>query len=257
MQITTALASNEDVLPLRVRYRAEANGQMTKDSIHQRPGWTKSFLLLINGFVSGFGSIAIAGPWKDKQTAFEFYVLPEKRGHAFALFEAFLAASAPQFLEVQSSDTLLTVMLHTYGREIVSESIVFRDQLATTLPGNGATLERVTSVEESRQCFEVRRGGSDWQLQLEGQVVGKGGILFHYNHPYGDIHMEIGEAYRGRGLGSYFVQELKRIAYEMGSIPAARCNVGNVSSRRTLQKAGFVPYAHILGGKVATGLNVK
>jgi GNAT superfamily N-acetyltransferase len=252
MQITTAPASNEEVLPLRVRYRAEANGQMTKDSIHQRAGWTNSFLLLINGFVSGFGTIAIAGPWRDKPTVIEFYILPEKRGHAFALFEAFLTASAPQFFEVQSSDTLLTVMLYTYGREIVSESIVFRDELTTSLPGHGAKLERANSLEESKRCFELRRGGSDWQLQLEGRVVGTGGILFHYNHPYGDIHMEIVEAYRGRGLGSYFVQELKRIAYEMGSIPAARCNVGNVSSRKTLQKAGFVPFAHILAGKIAT-----
>jgi GNAT superfamily N-acetyltransferase len=251
MHITTAPASNEDVLPLRVRYRAEANGQMTKDSIHQRTGWTSSFLLRIDGFVSGFGSIAISGPWKDKPTVFEFYVLPEKRGHAFALFEAFIAASAPQFFEVQTSDTLLTVMLHAYGSEIVSESIVFRDELTTALPGHGAKLKRVTSVEESTRWFELRRGGTEWQLEIEGQVIGNGGVLFHYNHPYGDIFMEVDEAHRRRGLGCYLVQELKRIAYEMGSIPAARCNVGHIASRKTLQKAGFVPFAHILVGKVA------
>jgi hypothetical protein len=51
------------------------------------------------------------------------------------------------------------------------------------------------------------------------------------------------------GLGAYFAQELKRIAYEMGGIPAARCDTDNVASRKTLQKAGFVPFAHILVGK--------
>jgi hypothetical protein len=140
MHISAAPASNQDVLPLRVRYRAEANGQITKDSIHQRAGWTTSFLLRIDGLVAGFGSIAIAGPWKDKPTVFEFYVLPEQRGRVFELFEAFIAASAPRFFEVQTSDTLLNVMLHTYGYEIASESIVFRDELATALPGHGATL---------------------------------------------------------------------------------------------------------------------
>jgi GNAT superfamily N-acetyltransferase len=107
-------------------------------------------------------------------------------------------------------------------------------------------------VEESRRCFELRQGGSEWLLELEGQVVATGGILFHYNHPYGDIYMGVEEAHRRRGLGAYFVQELKRIAYEIGSLPGARCNVDNIASRKTLQKAGFVPFAHILVGKLAT-----
>ena len=40
----------------------------------------------------------------------------------------------------------------------------------------------------------------------------------------GDIYMDVVEVHRGRGFGSYLVQELKRAAYELGSIPAARCN---------------------------------
>ncbi len=60
--------------------------------------------------------------------------------------------------------------------------------------------------------------------------------------------MEVSEPYRRRGLGCFLVQELKRICYELGSIPCARCNPDNIASRRTLQKAGFVPCAHILRG---------
>jgi hypothetical protein len=47
------------------------------------------------------------------------------------------------------------------------------------------------------------------------------------------------------------VQELKRLAYQLGAIPCARCNPTNIASRRTLQKAGFVPYAHILDGVIS------
>ena len=75
-------------------------------------------------------------------------------------------------------------------------------------------------------------------IESEGVPVATGGVLFHYNPPYGDIYMGVNEVYRRRGFGSYLVQELKRIAYEMGKIPAARCNASNVASRRTLQKAG-------------------
>src|SRR4051812_40579207 len=126
MKISAALTSNKEVLPLRDRYRAEANCQITKDSIHSRPGWTRSYLLHVGGHVAGFGSVAESGPWKDKPTVFEFYVLPEWRGRAFALFEAFVAASGPRFFEVQTSDSLLTAMLFTYGCDFVSESVVFR-----------------------------------------------------------------------------------------------------------------------------------
>src|SRR6185503_12671096 len=127
MRITTVLASNQDVLPLRVRYRAEANCQITKDSIHARAGWTRSWLLHVGGVAAGFGSIAVAGPWKDKPTVFEFYLLPEHRRHAFDLFDQFLTASGALFFDVQTTDEVLTVMLHTYGREIATEKIVFRD----------------------------------------------------------------------------------------------------------------------------------
>ena len=251
MEISAVLASNEETLPLRARYRAEANCQITKDSIHSRPGWTRSYLLHVGGRVAGFGSVAEAGPWTDKPTVIEFYVLPEWRGRAFDLFEAFVAASGPRFFEVQTSDSLLTAMLFTYGCDFVSESVVFRDALTTSLPSQGATLARVTTEKESVLCFEARRGNSEWQLELEGKTVGTGGLMFHYNHPYCDVYMDIVEAHRGRGLGAYLVQELKRIAYEMGGIPAARCNPKNVASRKTLQKAGFVPYAHIVDGKIA------
>jgi Acetyltransferase (GNAT) family len=250
--ITSTPASAEEVLSLRVRYRAEANGQIVHDSLHGRAGWTESFLLKVDGSTAGFGSIAVAGPWTGKPTLFEFYLLPEHRLRAFEVFEHLLGAGGAQFFEVQTSDALLAVMLHTYGRDIASEKIVFRDDRLTTLPSHGTVLKRVNSEVESRACFDRRQGGSEWALELGGQVAATGGILFHYNMPYCDVYMEVAEPLRRRGLGSYFVQEMKRVAYEMGGIPAARCSPDNVASRRTLQKAGFVPYAHILIGEVAT-----
>jgi RimJ/RimL family protein N-acetyltransferase len=68
---------------------------------------------------------------------------------------------------------------------------------------------------------------------------------FHSNRPYADIYMEIAEPQRQRGFGASLVQELKRECYEMG---AARCSSQNVASRKTLQRAGFIPFAHILIG---------
>ena len=252
MKPQAKLSSSQEILPLRARHREEMNCQIVHDSIHRREGWTLSYLLESGGTPIGFGSVAIAGPWRDKPTVFEFYVLPEHRSRAFDLFEGFLEASDARFFEVQTNDVLPTVLVLAYGRDIVTEKIVFHDKLTTAHPANGAILRRVTCEEEIQTCLERRQGGGEWLLEVNGALAAKGGVLFHYNRPYGDIYMEVMEPFRRRGLGSYLVQELKRACYQLGAIPAARCDSTNVASRRTLQRAGFVPCAHILRGSIAS-----
>ena len=251
MQVHAALTVAPVVLALRTRYRQEMNCQIVKDSIHTRAGWAMTYALGLDDALVGFGTVAVAGPWQDKPTILEFYVLPDHRSRAFDLFEAFLVASGARLMEIQSSDLLLAAMLHTYARDVWSEAIVFRDGLTTALPANGAVVQPQTSDEEVRAAIAERAGGPEFLLLVDGQPAGKGGILFHYNPPYGDVYMDIEAPFRGRGFGAYLVQELKRQAYEVGSIPAARCNRDNRASRKTLQKAGFIPYAHILSGAIA------
>jgi GNAT superfamily N-acetyltransferase len=251
MQTQAKLSCASDVLAFRERYREEMNCQIVHDSIHRRTGWTLTYELELDAVPVGFGSVAVGGPWKDKPTLFEFYILPQHRSSSFDLFEALLSVSGTRFMEIQSNDPLLAVMLHTYARDIASEKIVFHDKISTVLSANGATLRRITSDEETRAYIKERQGGPEWVLELDGSVVAQGGILFHYNRPYGDIYMEVAEAFRRRGLGSYLVQELKRAAYDLGSIPCARCNPANIPSRRTLQRAGFVPFAHMLTGVIS------
>lgn len=102
---------------------SEAQCQIVHDSTHMRRGWTESYLIINGRQTVGFGSVAVAGPWTDRPTIFEFYLLPDARGRAFDAFAVFLAASGAKFFEVQTSDTLLTVILHSYGTDFVSEKI--------------------------------------------------------------------------------------------------------------------------------------
>jgi GNAT superfamily N-acetyltransferase len=250
MRATATPTSASAVLPLRVRHRHEMNCQIVHDSIHRRRGWTNTYALQLDDISAGFASVAVGGPWSGKPTIFEFYVLPAHRHRAFDLFEVFLNVSGARLMTIQSNDALLAAMLHTYARDLSSDKIVFRDGVTTSLSPNGAILQQVTPDEETHLAIAQRQGGTEWRLQLDGETVATGGILFHYNEPYGDVYMDVAEAFRRRGLGAYLVQELKRIAYELGSIPCARCNLDNVPSRKTLQKAGLVPFAHILHGSI-------
>jgi len=250
MPLHCKLSSSEEILALRTRFREEMNCQIVHDSIHRREGWTLSYLLEWAGAAAGFGSVAIGGPWKDKPTLFEFYLLPQHRSRAFEFFEALLSFSDARFFEVQSNESLTTCLALAYAQNISTEAILFQDQLTTELVVTGAMLKSAISQEEIRLCIERRQGGGEWLLELNAAAVAKGGILFHYNRPYGDIYMDVDEKFRRRGLGAYLVQELKRECYELGAIPCARCSPTNIASRKTLQRAGFVPVAHILIGSI-------
>ena len=249
MDLSAEPTTVEAIAPWRGGYRHEMNCQIIHDSLHERPGWTKPYLLRMGGAPVGYGSVAVGGPWRDRAALFEFYVLPPYRARSFDLFEALLAASGPPpTIETQSNDPFLTVMLHTYARDVTSESILFHDRLTTAHrpPGDDVVFRRADAAD-APALAEVD-AGAEWVVTVGGAVASAGGVLYHYNRPYGDVYMAVAEPFRRRGLGAYFVQELKRVCYEGGSVPAARCNVTNVASRRTLQKAGFVPCGHILVG---------
>jgi GNAT superfamily N-acetyltransferase len=249
VELAATLASVEAVAPWRDLYRQEMNCQIVHDSLHARPGWTLEYFLAAHGARAGYGSMVIGGPWKDEAALYEFYVLPQYRSRLFDLFSALLAASGATRIETQSNDSLLTAMLHTFAHNVVSKSILYHDKLTTALEPAGAVFRVATPADDPQ--IPASQLGSHGVVELDGSVAAKGGILFHYNRPYGDIYMEVAEPFRRRGLGSFLVQELKRVCYKQGSVPTARCNPANIASRNTLQKAGFVPCGHILAGSVS------
>lgn len=248
MKVSAGRTRLEDILRWREMYRSEMACQIVHEAIHERSGWTDEYMLSSAGDAVGYGSVAVGGPWKGTPTAYEFYVVPDHRVRMFDLFEALLEASGAVAIEVQSNDPLATTMLHAFAGEVVSEAILFHDRLRTAHRPPGATFREPAAAE----IADVMPDQLKWHgvVEVEGQVAASGGILFHYNRPYGDIYMEVAEPFRGRGLGSFLVQELKRVCYEGGHVPAARCHTQNLASRRTLQKAGFVPCGHILKGSV-------
>lgn len=246
MPISIRVCEPAEIAPLRERYRKEMDCQIIHDSIHARPGWTIERVLELDGAIVGYGSVAVAGPWATSHALYEFYVKEEFRQRMFDLFTALLASCGAMTIETQTNDPILTVMLHTFGQNIRAEAILFEDRFETQLAPEGAAFHS-TEPEHAKLLRTVDLDESaGWVVTLNGAIAGAGGVLHHYNRPYGDIYFKIAEAYRRRGLGAYLAQELKRACRVGGSDPAARCNVGNVPSRRTLQKAGFVPCGNLI-----------
>jgi GNAT superfamily N-acetyltransferase len=236
----------DEVAPLRELYRKELNCQIVHDSFPRR-GLSDPYLILVGGRAAGYGTVANRHP---KGAVDEFYTVPDYRASALPMFQHLLAESNATKIRAQTNDRLMLLMLYDCAQNIASDAILFEDGFTSHLSCPNGVFRKVSEADASRIFGHHHEPEGDWMIESEGVVVATGGALFHYNPPYGDIYMEVNEPYRRRGFGSYLVQELKRICYEMGKVPAARCGVTNIASRKTLEKAGLLPCGRILMGRV-------
>lgn len=246
MKIEVSRVEVNDITPLRELHRQQMNCQIMHDSFPRR-GFSDPYLMHVEGCIAGYGLVANQH-WPE--TVHEFYVSPAYRAAAQPIFRELLEVSQAAKILAQTNDHLLLLMLYDCAANIVSDTILFEDGFTTHLTCPTGSLRKVTEADKERLVEQKLEPGSDCMIESEGVPVATGGVTFHYNPPYGDLYMGVHEAYRRQGYGSYLVQELKRIAYEMGKTPAARCNISNAASRKTLQKAGMLPCCRLLVGDV-------
>ena len=236
------------ILNLRDEYRREMNCQIVHDSWHVR-GFTDSYALYVNGEIVGYGSVG--SPGQERDTIKEFFLKPRARASALPLFRELASRSGARIVEAQTNDLLLMLMLYDTSVDLTSETILFADTMTTRHAPPGAVFRPVTAADRARMFPHAIEPVGDWGLEADGAIAATGGLFFHYNPPYGDLYMEVSAPYRGRGFGTYLVQELKRVCREMDCRPSARCSADNPASRRALERAGMLPCARIVRGRLA------
>lgn len=57
---------------------------------------------------------------------------------------------------------------------------------------------------------------------------------------YADLGMVVARAYRGRGLGSFVLTQLKKQCYAAGRQPICSCAAENRASKKAIENAGFI-----------------
>jgi GNAT superfamily N-acetyltransferase len=232
------------ILPLRELFLQEANFQVRYNARHER-GWTDSYLLKVDEAEVGYGSVH-GQEIKDRDTIFEFYLIPAYRKHASALFRELLAVSRVAYLECQTNDALMSAMLYEFATNISADVVLFADHAATGRRIPGA---EVRPAREGDKMFEhSNEPEGDYVLETGGEIVATGGFLRHYNMPFADLYMEVRPDSRNKGYGALLLQEVKIACYLAGRVPAARCNIANPASRATLIKAGMRVCGFMLKG---------
>lgn len=218
------------ILPLRALFLQESNFQVRYDAYHAR-GWTDSYLFTTAGAPVGYS--AVKGRERDdRDTIFEFFVVPPLRRMSSLLFSRLITTSGARYIECQSNDMLLSSLLYEFAHDISADVILFADHAVTEhmIPGTVVRRRR-----DDDQIFEHKAEPvGDYVLERDGEIVATGGFMLHYNMPFADLYMEVREDCRRRGFASFLLQEVKKECYLTGRVPAARCGLGNVASRAAL-----------------------
>ena len=232
---TAVKAELLDIQALRGLFLQETNFQIRYNACHER-GWTDSYLLKIDGLDVGYGSVK-GQERNDRDTIFEFYVIPPIRKYASSLFRELISASGVRYIECQSNDRLLSAMLYEFSRDIRSDVLLFEPHSVTEYKVPNAM---VRHKRDDDQVFEhTVEGLGDYVLEVKGEIVATGGFMLHYNAPFADLYMEVRKDCRRQGFGTFILQELQKECYLAGRVPAARCQIKNVASRAALMKSGM------------------
>lgn len=246
MRVSAEKAELRDIQALRSLYLQEMNTLIRYELWHGA-GWTDSYLLRIDGVRVGYGSVK-GRERADRDTIFEFFVVPSFRKASRQLFLELIEGSGATYLEGQSNDPGLAGMLYEFTSDISADVILFADHTVTHHEIGDATVRRRRNHD---RIFEHRsQQVGDFVVEVVGEAVASGGFLTHYNVPFADLYMEVREDYRSRGLASFLLQEVKRECYLAGRVPAARCDVPNVASAAALRKAGLRECGFMLTGKL-------
>ncbi len=247
MVLKTFITGLEEILFLRALFLQENKFQIRYNACHER-GWSDSYLIEHNGAKVGYGSIKGNQNLSDRDTVFEFYLIPSFRHLSSVAFTELLKVSGARFIECQSNDQLLTSMLYQYGQNIYSDVILFEDSTTTFLNKDDVVFRKRL---DNDIIFEHKREPvGEYVLDLMDEIVASGGFALHYNMPFADLYLEVKEEYHRKGLGSFLIQELKRECYLNGRVPAARCSIDNMASKAALVKAGLTVAGFMLLGSV-------
>jgi len=132
----------------------------------------------------------------------------------------------------QSTITDLDALLAFYARN---------DENSDTdaVEANFGTMQKyVEALLAEGQSFALHDGGEiigigEWRISQEQQ-------------PYADVGMITDRNHRRHGVGTFILAQFKQLCDKRDLRPICSCEAGNIGSRKTIEKAGFITTNRIL-----------
>ncbi len=247
MELKIVKTDLETIQPLRALFLQEKNFQVRYDSCHWR-GWADEYVFTDGDAQIGYGSVMGKDDLKRRNAIFEFYLVPAYRNRTTAIFAELIKVSGVIYIECQSNDLRLSGMLYEFAKNISSDVVLFKAGAESHLTFDDVIFRR--KLDTDRLFDHQSEPEGDFVLEKKGEIVASGGFLLHYNKPFADLYMEVQAQHRRKGYGSFLIQEVKKVCYLAGRVPAARCNITNPASKATLLRGGMEIAGYMLTGEV-------
>ncbi|MDF2544167.1 MAG: GCN5-related N-acetyltransferase [Herbinix sp.] len=247
-----SVKSLEDIQGLRNTYKNEL--PYAQDLNMEENIWISNY------FCIKYSTITVGYVCIDaNKTLWEFYLEKSAMKFSQEIFQFLIEMNYITAAESKTYDHLLMSLCLDFHKEAEGSAYLFRDSMDVipymkeyeNITMRLASQEDFTPLSNINKIAEDVEFFHDLREDIENkevfvflsnnQLLGAGtSKLIWKNNNHRDIGMVVAEEHRCKGVGTYIIIKLKEYCYANNYIPVAGCWYYNYSSKKTLEKAGFI-----------------
>jgi len=242
------------------------------ESLKKRRDINKEYIKTIGVPIDGFWENVVIGTSKcyqiihDKKlvghffvdankTLVQFHVIKEYYTSRTEIFEYIIKSKKVRSADVSTKELEYLALCLDNQKSVEVHTYLFDDNQKITQELNGFSkstfrLANKDDIDTIKINCDVAYDGyyedliendNLFVLYNESCLLGIGEFrVITSNEQYGDIGVVVAEEYRRRGIGTFIINQLKEHCYNKELQPLACCEVENIASRNTMEKAGFI-----------------
>jgi RimJ/RimL family protein N-acetyltransferase len=189
-----------------------------------------------------------------------FHLLENYRSQAQEIFGWIVSTYGIQYAFTSTIEPLYFALCLDVQKTITPQSYLFRDNKRIDLPSDASNssfrkVEKHELDDVARFYQANTEGSGEWIEAFVKERLSREELFGLYDGetlitvgecipsrtqiPYADLGMIVAQAYRGRGLASSMLIQLKKYCYDAGWKPICSCAVDNYASKKAIEKAGF------------------
>lgn len=203
----------------------------------------------------------------SSQDLLRFHLWENYLDRAQEIFHWLLSTHSIQHAMTSTIEPLYFSLCLDVQRNITLHSYLFRDNQPRDL--SSGLSKSLFRKAEKRELDELVRfyqanteGSGEWIEPFLNAHLNREEVFVLYDQhtlvavgecipsqkqpPYADLGMVVARSYRGRGVGSFLLTQLKNHCYEAGWKPICSCEASNRASKKAIEKAGFISEQRIV-----------
>ena len=190
-----------------------------------------------------------------------FHLWENYQDQAQEIFRGMISTYGIQHAIASTIEPLYFSLCLDFQRSIALHSYLFRDnqrrELSSGLSKSIFRKAQERELDDMVRFYQAKTEGSgEWIEAFLNARLNREEVFVLYDQqtlvaagecipsqkqpPYADLGMVVARSYRGRGLGSFLLTQLKKHCYEAGWKPICSCEASNRASKKAIEKAGFI-----------------